>query len=172
MAATNNSNPDPNLLQKVFIHHLDRVYNGKCFLRENLDQLIDLVSFDGLRLAMGEFAHDVTSQINRMKTIYSLVNETPSDVIRNPIKSIVADKFFIDEQQVMPVINDLDVILYVQLLEHVNITSYRMLTMIAKSLKMDEVIQLLTENNDESKDNDVLFQLIAKEYITKGQKVA
>ncbi|MDB5286085.1 MAG: hypothetical protein JWR05_1034 [Mucilaginibacter sp.] len=71
-----------------------------------------------------------------------------------------------DENQTMPILNDLDIILYVQLLEHVNITSYRMLIMIAKILKYDDAKQLLIENFDESADNDKLFLLIAKEYIT------
>jgi len=42
-----------------------------------------------------------------------------------------------------------------------------MLIIIAKLLKYNDVKQLLTESFDESQDNDKLFLLIAKEYITK-----
>ena len=158
---------DNSYLKSIFLHHLNRIYNGKCFLRKSLDHLISLASFKGLQLAMEEFGGDVKSQIERMKEIYGLINEVPTDLDCNPITSIIKDEFCLDENQTMPVLNDLDLILYVQLLEHVNITSYRMLIMIAKMLKYDEVKQLLVENFDESAENDKLFLLIAKEYITK-----
>ena len=41
-----------------------------------------------------------------------------------------------------------------------------MLKIIAKKLNMDEATQLLTECFDESIDNDHLFTLISKEYIS------
>jgi ferritin-like metal-binding protein YciE len=90
----------------------------------------------------------------------------------NPITNIIKDEFCLDEAN-MPLLNDLDIMLYVQVLEHINITSYRMLIMIAKLLKYDEAEQLLIENFDESADNDKLFTLIAKEYVTsEGLKTA
>ncbi|WP_374949024.1 DUF892 family protein [Mucilaginibacter sp.] len=153
-------------LKSIFQYQLNRIYNGKCFLKDNLDHLISLASFRALQLAMGEFGSGVHNQISRMDDIYRLIGEKPLDTVGNPIKSIIKDEFFIDEKQTMPVLNDLDIILYVQLLEHVNITTYRMLIMIAKLLKYNEIKQLLTENFDESAENDQLFTLIAKEYIT------
>jgi ferritin-like metal-binding protein YciE len=158
--------PDNHYLKAIFTHHLNRIYNGKCFLKKSIDHLISLASFKGLQLAMEEFANDVKNQIARMEEIYKLINETPVDLNCNPITNIIKDEFCLDKTQTMPILNDLDIMLYVQLLEHVNITSYRMLIMIAKLLKYDEVKQLLIENFDESTDNDKLFLLIAKEYIT------
>lgn len=155
------------LLKKVFEHHLGRIYGGKCFLDKNLDHLISLASFKGLQLAIEEIGGDVKKQIARMEQIYRLIGETPVRDGCNPIKSIMKDEFCLDEQQTLAVLNDLDLMLYVQVLEHVNITSYRMLIMIAKLLHYDEVTQLLKENFDESEDNDKLFMLIAKEYISE-----
>nr|WP_294948345.1 DUF892 family protein [uncultured Mucilaginibacter sp.] len=158
---------DDHFLNGVFTHHLNRIYNGKCFLRKSLPHLISLASFKGLQLAMEEFSDDVLKQIVRLKSIYALLGETPADTNCNPITNIIKDEFCLDENQTVPILNDLDLMLYVQLLEHVNITSYRMLIMISKTLKYDNIIQLLKENLDESQDNDKLFTLIAKEYITK-----
>jgi ferritin-like metal-binding protein YciE len=158
--------PDNHFLKAIFNHHLNRIYNGKCFLRNGLDHLISLASFKGLQLAMEEFGNDLKNQIARMEEIYKLINEKPVDLNCNPITNIIKDEFCLDENQTMSILNDLDIILYVQLLEHVNITSYRMLIMIAKNLKYDDAKQLLIENFDESADNDKLFLLIAKEYIT------
>jgi ferritin-like metal-binding protein YciE len=158
--------PDKKFLKQIFLHHLTRIYNGKRFLRERTPHLIELASFEALKLAVKEFGGDVKKQIERMEDIYKLIGETPSPEVCNPIRSIVKDEFCLDHDQDVSLLNDLDLMLYLQILEHINITSYRMLIMIAKLLKYDEVKQLLTENFDESADNDQLFTLIAKEYIT------
>lgn len=154
-------------LKRIFVHHLNRIYNGKCFLRNHANELVKQASFKNLQLALEEFTTDVKKQIARMEEIYALVGETPSAETCNPIRNIVKDEFCIDTGQDIPVINDLDLMLYVQVLEHINITSYRMLMMLAKVLRYHNVTQLLTENFDESADNDKLFMLIAKEYITR-----
>ncbi|MES2266692.1 MAG: DUF892 family protein [Bacteroidota bacterium] len=158
--------PDDAFLKQIFIHHLNRIYNGKRFLQQRISELVKQASFKALELAVGEFGGDVDKQIQRMEEIYKLIGETPSPEVCNPIKSIVKDEFCLDEEQNVPLLNDLDLMLYLQVLEHINITSYRMLIMIAKLLKYDKVNQLLKENFDESEDNDKLFTLIAKEYIT------
>ncbi|RYU91315.1 DUF892 family protein [Mucilaginibacter terrigena] len=158
--------PDAPFLKQIFLHHLTRIYNGKCFLRDRTSHLMGLASFKALELAIGEFGGDVKKQIERMEEIYKLIGEKPSAEVCNPIRSIIKDEFCLDDGQDVPLLNDLDIMLYLQILEHINITSYRMLIMIAKLLKYDEVKQLLTENFDESADNDKLFTLIAKEYVT------
>ncbi|MBB5395389.1 DUF892 family protein [Mucilaginibacter sp. AK015] len=166
MEPINSPAPDAAFLKLIFLHHLTRIYNGKRFLHQRTGHLTAMASFKGLELAIDEFSEDVKRQISRMEEIYKLLGETPSPEVCNPIKSIVKDEFCLDETQNIPLLNDLDIMLYIQVLEHINITSYRMLIMIAKMLKYDEVKQLLTENFDESADNDKLFTLIAKEYIT------
>ncbi|MBK0378665.1 DUF892 family protein [Mucilaginibacter segetis] len=158
--------PDNVFLKNIFLHHLHRIYNGKCFLYKNIAHLKSLASFKGLQLAINEFGEDVKKQIERMEEIYTLIDEKPVNDDCNPIKSIIKDEFCLDENQTIPVLNDLDLMLYVQLLEHVNITSFRMLIMIASMLELADVKQLLIENFDEAKENDKLFALIAKEYIT------
>ena len=157
--------PDAVFLKQTFLHHLNRIYNAKCLLREHTPRLVGLASFTDLQSAVKEFGGDVKKQLERMETIYKLIGETPSPQICNPIKSIIKDEFYLEEGQNIPLLNDLDLVLYLQLLEHINITSYRMLIMIAKILKYNEIKQLLTENFDESEDNDLLFTLIAKEYL-------
>lgn len=159
---------DPQLLKQVFVHNLNRTYFGKRYLDSNLGHLIKLASFTALEQAIQEFWDDVKKQIARMDEIYKLINESPSDKNCNPIKSIVKDEFCLDEKQAMSILGDMDLIMYLQLLEHINITSCRMLMMVAKLLKYDDATQLLTECFDESIDNDQLFMLISKEYLTEN----
>jgi ferritin-like metal-binding protein YciE len=156
---------DESLLKQVFIHNLNRIYFGKCYLDTHLDHLISIASFPALQLAMQEFWDDIKNQITRMEAIYELMDVTPSDKNCNPIKSIVKDEFCLDEEQEMTILTDMDIISYLQLLEHINITACSMLKMIASVLKYQEIAQLLTECFDESINNDHLFMLISKEYI-------
>jgi len=157
---------DADVLKQVFVHNLNRIYFGKCYLNQHLGHLIAVASFESLQMAMQEFWDDIKRQIERMEAIYKLIHETPSDKNCNPIKSIVKDNFCLDEAQELPILTDMDLMSYLQLLEHINISACSMLKMIAKKLKMDEVSQLLTECFDESIDNDQLFTLISKEYVT------
>lgn len=118
-----------------------------------------------LRIAMQEFASDVNTQISRLEDIYQATGNTPGEHMCNPIKALIQDEFCLDKEQTVSALNDMDIILYVQLIEHVNITSFRMLLAVAKKLRKNDVVQLLTENFDESKENDSLFMAIADEYI-------
>jgi ferritin-like metal-binding protein YciE len=156
---------DTEVLKHVFVHNLNRIYFGKCYLNQHLGHLISIASFESLQMAMQEFWDDIKRQIERMEAIYKLINKKPSDKNCNPIKSIVKDNFCLDEVQELPILTDMDIIAYLQLLEHINISACSMLKMIAKKLKMEEASQLLTECFDESIDNDQLFMLISKEYI-------
>lgn len=156
---------DAVLLKQVFVHNLNRIYFGKCYLDKRLEHLKGLASFMALQQAIQEFWDDIKKQIRRMEEIYMLINETPSDKNCNPIKSIVKDEFCLDEGQNIPVLLDMDIMMYLQLLEHINITSCHMLIMVARQLNYTDVQQLLTECKDESIDNDELFTLISKEYI-------
>ncbi|AYL96791.1 DUF892 family protein [Mucilaginibacter celer] len=157
---------DKNTLKQVFIHNLNRIYFGKCYLNTHLDHLKSLASFTALQQAIQEFWDDIKKQIARMEQVYKLIGETPSDKNCNPIKSIVKDEFCLDEGQELPVLLDMDIMMYLQLLEHINITSCHMLIMVAGELNYTTAQQLLTECKDESIDNDELFTLITKEYIS------
>lgn len=156
---------DQNLLKEVFVHNLNRLYFGKCHLNGQLTELIELASFNSLKLGLQEFDDDIKKQIERMQGIYKFINEVPSDKNCNPLKSIVRDKFCLDEKQHLTILTDTDIILYIQMLEHINIAACRLLTKLSIALNYIDVQQLLTECFDESVDNDVLFNLITNEYI-------
>lgn len=153
------------VLKRVFIHHLNRLYFGKCHLNAQLNNLIDKASFNALKLGLHEFADDLKKQISRMHEIYQLIDEAPSDENCNPIKSIIRDNFCLDEPQELSIVTDTDIILYVQMLEHINITACHMLKNLAALLNYDDIGQLLIECGDESADNAHLFNLITTEYI-------
>ncbi len=156
---------DKQLQYKVFVHNLNRIYFAKTYLDKKMPNLIDMASFKGLQLGMSEFWEDVKKQIARMEIIYEKIDELPSDKNCNPLKAIIKDEFCLDQKHELPILNDMDLIMYMQMLEHINIACYGLLKVIAKQLKYNHIEQLLKECFDECVDNDELFVLIAKEYV-------
>lgn len=161
----------PQLLKEHFVHHLNRVYYGKTYLKTHLPQLNNLSSFKKLRQGLQEVWEDVCKQVERLEKIYQILDATPAKENCVPIIAVFKDAFEAQEYAVETcLLNDIDIILYLQLLEHINITSYRMLKILAGTMGYPEVEQLLLESFDESSDNDKLFVMIADEYVQREQK--
>lgn len=156
---------DGHLPYKVFVHNLNRLYFAKRYLDQKMPHLIEMASFKALKLGMTEFWHDVKKQIVRMEEIFEMIQEQPSDGNCNPLKAIVKDEFCLSDKYEFPIFHDMDLIMYIQILENINITTYSLLKTVAQRLNYKHIEQLLTECFDESVDNNELFELIAKEYI-------
>jgi len=157
--------PNGQVLFKIFVHNLNRLYFAKRYLDQKMPKLIEMASFKALQLGMNEFWEDVKKQIARMEKIYEVINEHASDKNCNPLKAIVKEEFCLNEKHELAILNDMDLIMYIQVLENINITTYALLKTVAQRLDYDHIEQLLTECFDESVDNDELFELITKEYV-------
>ncbi|WP_345106966.1 DUF892 family protein [Mucilaginibacter panaciglaebae] len=162
---SNNKSADGHLPYKVFVHNLNRLYFAKRYLDQKMPDLIEKASFNALQLGMHEFWEDLKKQIIRMEEIFETIGEQPSDKNCNPIKAIVKDEFCLSEKKDLAILNDMDLIMYVQVLENINITTYGLLKMVAHRLNYNHIEQLMMECFDESVDNDELFELIANEHI-------
>lgn len=162
--------PDPETLKTLFIYYLNKIYDGKLYLRENLPGVIKKAHLKKLKLALEELLTDVVAQLERMDIIYNRLNEKPMPIFDAPIKTIIQSACELRNKPDPVIINDMDIMVHMQLVEHVNIISYRILRKIASLLKYDEIVQLMTECFDESADDDKLFYAIAKEYLTAEEK--
>ncbi len=157
---------DPAIQKTLFIYYLNKIYDGKLYLRANLPEVIKKTHLKILKLALEELLHDVVAQLARIDHVYHMLNETPSKVFDAPMKTIIQSARDLRNIPNPVIINDIDIMVHMQLVEHVNITSYRMLRKIASLLKYDEIVQLMTECFDESRDDDKLFYALSKEYLT------
>src|ERR1700744_2000417 len=90
----------------IFVHHLNRLYFGKCLLEKNIAHLVESTSLRNLQLALTEMWQDVKHQICRMDEIYQQIDESPSDEDNNPLKSIVKDNFCLDQEQTILMLKD------------------------------------------------------------------
>ena len=159
-------------LKQLFIHQLNRVNCTKGYLTRNLPRLQEIASFNTMKLAIREDLEDVQKQQSRIDEIYSLLQAEPSDEGCEVIKSIIDEAYNLNNNSgKSTIINDMDVILYMQLIENIELTSFRMLKMIAGYMGNKQISQMLTECFDENVDNDRLFTLISAEYLEKkGRK--
>ena len=160
----------PEVLKEHFVHHLNRVYYGKQYLKNHLPQLTELSSYKKLQQGIREVWEDVSKQVDRIQEIYKLIDAGPAPENCVPIIAVFKDAFEPQEYSVeTSILNDIDIILYLQLLEHINLTSYRMLKILAATMDNAQVEQLLQESFDESSDNDKLFVMIADEFVERKQ---
>ncbi|HEY4194236.1 MAG TPA: DUF892 family protein [Mucilaginibacter sp.] len=155
-------------LKQLFIHQLNRVNCTKGYLIRNLPLLAEIASFKNMKLAILEDLDDVKKQQLRIDEMYDLLHSKASDEGCDVIKSIIDEAFNLNNTLgKTTIINDMDIILYMQLIENIELTSFRMLKLIAQHMGNDEVTQMVTECFDENVDNDRLFTLITEEYISK-----
>ena len=155
-------------LKQLFIHQLNRVNCTKGYLARNLPKLQEIASFNTMKLAIREDLEDVQKQQTRIDEIYNLLQTKPSDEGCDVIKSVIEEAYNLNNNSgKSTIINDMDVILYMQLIENIELTSFRMLKTIARYMGNSQISQMLTECFDENVDNDRLFTLISAEYLEK-----
>jgi len=161
---------DPSVLKQLFTHNLNKLYYGKRYINDNLTHLIEVASFKALQLALQELQGDIKAQLNRLDEVYAAASVTPSADECIPIKAIFKETFALEKKGIgMELLGDIDIMLYMQLIEHINITSYRMLRILAPKMGLTEIEQLLIECFDESVEDDKLFMMITNEYLnTQG----
>ena len=157
--------------KQLFVHQLNRVNCTKGYLIKNLPILKEMASFHNMQLAIQESLDDVKNQQERIDKMYELLASGPSDEGCEVIKSILEEAFHLgDNKGKSTILNDMDIILYTQLIENLELTSFRMLKLIAHFLGNDQIMQMVTECFDENIDNDKLFSLISEEYLTQKTK--
>jgi ferritin-like metal-binding protein YciE len=158
---------DAATLKHLFTHNLNKLYYGKLYIKNNLEHLIEVASFKALQLALQELQDDINKQLSRLDEIYQVMDITPSDEECIPVKAIFKETFALEKKGIgEELLGDMNIMLYMQLIEHINITAFRMLRILAKALKLADIEQLLLESFDESIDDDRLFMMITNEYLS------
>lgn len=153
-------------LSSFFIFHLNRIYAAKAHLVKRLPELQHLAGLRDLAHAITETAEDVERQIARMALIYELLDQPVSPASLSSMEGLMKDTFAaIKEQQHDPQLCDLSILFYLQNIENVELSSFKMLQMAAVKLPNAQIRQLLRENYDEAKADRTLFLLISAKYI-------
>jgi len=155
-------------IRLLIIHELNRVNCAKNYLIRHLPHLIELASFKSLQLAMQEILDDVKKQQWRILGIYELLHAQPSEEGCEVIKTVIEEAYKLgNRDSKILVINDLDIIMYMQIIEHIEMTTCRMLKTLTNYWDDPQVKQLIVECFDENLDNDRLYTLITREFLDK-----
>src|SRR5580704_12590422 len=150
---------DPNLnntdIKQLFIHQLNRINCTKGYLIRNLPALAEIAASKNMKFAILEAHDDVQKQQVRIEDIYKLLGSKASDEGCEVVKAVIEEAYHFGNHTGKPkIVNDMDIILYVRLIENIELTSFRVLKLIQGFIGNDQVIQLLAECCDENMDND------------------
>ena len=163
-----NSKLNVPLLLEYFSDHLNRICCAKTHMVQRFPEAAALATFKDLKNAIDETTRDVVKQIQRMNTVFQLL-----DIKQNPANcggmTGMLDEAFesIHAQTHEQVLRDLSILFYMQNIESIEMTSFRILHMVATQLNNPEITQLLRENYDEAKEDRALLLLINKQYLAK-----
>lgn len=154
-------------IQHFFVLHLDRVYCVKAHLQERLPEISNYSGFIDLTKAISETQIVVDKQVARMDEIYGLLGLTPQLDNCQAMIGLIEDAFSAiyleDEDRQM---RDLSILLYLQNIESLESTSFRLLNLAAPLLAREKIHQLLLKNFNEAREDLAMLQLITRQYFT------
>lgn len=153
-------------LKKVFIMQLSNIYCVRQYLVDNLPIMAESASFNDLKHAILEQVDDIKLQLLRMQEIYKIIEEDYSPQQCLGVRFLTIEAYVAIKADGMTKLEaDLSMLCYLNAVESLEISCYKVLCDIAESLPQDDMRLLLKQNLDMAKDSKELYELISKEYI-------
>jgi ferritin-like metal-binding protein YciE len=152
-------------LKKMFLEHLNNIYYGKQHLIDFFVEVADIASLSQLKLAIRECNNDTVNQILQMDEIFESIKEQPSKTSVLGIKAMTLEAYLsVIKTGKTPVERDVFILFYLQIIEGIEITYFKVLKNLAKAIGYSNT--LLDQPFDLAVDNKVMFEIIYKEYIS------
>ncbi|MHA4896688.1 DUF892 family protein [Pedobacter sp. PWIIR3] len=151
---------------RFFTTHLDKIYYAKLHLVLQLPRLAASEAFSDLKDAINETLAIVKRQIQRLNMIYDLIGtEASADNCRGQ-RTLVDDAYCsIEEQAACPGLRDFAILFYLQNIQSIELTCSKMLKLASEKLGDQDVEQLLQENFDDARADDVLLLQVSEKYL-------
>lgn len=155
-------------LLDFFISNLDKIYCAKKHMVDSFPEIAGEAYFEDLNQAIMETVDDVKKQIARMDEIYDQLGAENKAAGCQGLAGMIEEAFtVIADQQDDTALRDMAILFYLQNLESIEVASFQVLQILAKKLKNAEIMQLLKENLDESReDRKLLLDITAKYTIS------
>lgn len=154
-----------------FMHELRKVYDIEKHLVKALPKIARAADSDELKMAFEEHWEETKEQVNRLKQIYSILNERPHE--RSLPDSVIQK--MLDEGDVIihafpaSPLRDAALIAAAQCIEHYEITLYGTLRTFAKQLELEGIADLLQYSlNEEGNANKLLTKIAEGGFFTSG----
>lgn len=156
---------EPVELREFFLEQLNRVYCAKFHMLERLPEIEDVATFNDLKPVIHETAEQMRTQVNRIEEIYPLlsadacVDDCPS------LTDAMEDAFMaIQLHDSEPALRDMCILMYLQYVESVELSCFRMLDITANRLHNPRVTQLIRQNYDVARNDRALFSFLMNRY--------
>lgn len=154
-----------NHLERIFLEHLNSIYLGKAHLLEFFEEVEEMACLQPLKLAIDECRNDTKNQIEHLDSIYESIDKKPSKTSILGIKAMTLEAYIaVIKTGKTPVERDVFILFYLQIIEGIEVTYFKVLKNLAKSIGYSNTF--LDQPFDTAVENKVLFEAIYKEYIS------
>jgi ferritin-like metal-binding protein YciE len=156
---------DDKLLKRTFLEHLNYIYYGKQHLANFFNEVVHIATLNVLKQAVQELLDDTESQLKCLDEIYEAIKETPSKTSTLSLKATTLEAYLVAIRGGRsPLEKDVLILFYLQQIEGIEITYYKVLKNLAKAIGYSN--SFLDQPFDLAVENRVLFESIYKEYIS------
>jgi ferritin-like metal-binding protein YciE len=152
-------------LKKIFLEHLNSIYYGKQHLINFLAEVKALATLQHLKAAIQECSDDAEKQISQMDEIFNSIEENKSKTSVLGIKAMTLEAYLSAiKSGKTPMERDVFIVFYLQLIEGIEITYFKVLKNLAKAIGYSNTF--LNQPFDLAVVNKILFESIYQEYIS------
>ncbi len=151
-------------LKRIFIYNLNQVYPVLLHLADSLPILAKSIFYGDLHNAAEELLSEVKVQLDRVDAIFVHLKEVPknSNTPNDKIQFLTFDN---EDELLDGLSKDLALVFYLQKIIAVKKNYFHILKSIGNSLNDINIKQYLQYSCDECEENQMIFRLIAKEYM-------
>jgi ferritin-like metal-binding protein YciE len=156
---------EDDLLKKMFLEHLNGIYFGKQHLFDFFNEIELIAALNPLKLAIDELRSDTKNQILAMDEIYQTIKKAPTKTTVLGMKGLTLEAYLsVIRSGKSPLERDVFILFYLQIIEGIEITYYKVLKNLAKAIGYSD--KFLDQPFDTAVENKLLFEAIYKEYIS------
>ena len=157
---------DHSLLQEFFIGELKDIYWAEKHLVKTLPKMEKAATTQELKDAITEHLEVTKTHVERLEQVFGLLNKTPQAKKCEAMSGITKEgEEIISETEKGTVTRDVGIILAAQKVEHYEIATYGSLTTLAKTLKLNDIADILYKTLQEEKETDEALTKVAENNI-------
>ncbi|MEJ7769057.1 MAG: ferritin-like domain-containing protein [Chitinophagaceae bacterium] len=154
------------LLQEFFVEELQDIYWAEKHLVETLPKMSAAATTSQLKQAFEEHLNATLVHVSRLEQVFELLDEKATTKKCKAMAGITAEgEGIIGDTDSNTMTRDVGLIFAGQKVEHYEIATYGCLTQLAKTLKRNDIAEILHETLLEEKEADQLLTDIAVTYI-------
>jgi ferritin-like metal-binding protein YciE len=152
-------------LQKLFEMELQDIYGAEKMLTKAIPKMISKATSEELITALEEHLAVTEEQVTRLEEVFEGMGQQPKAKKCEAMEGLIKEAEGIMEEAEEGVVRDAGIISAAQKVEHYEIASYGTLCSFAKTLGLEEAVELLQMTLDEEKEADVTLTRIAESSV-------